>query len=466
MADYQKMASDVLQAVGGKENVLSVTHCMTRLRFNLKNESQVNVETVKKVPGVIGAVKSGGQFQVIIGQTVDKVYAEICKIGGFDTQQVKNENVESNQTKEKLTFKKVGSNILNYMTGSLTPLIPLLIAASMFKTVLAVCGPTMLGWITPESSLFTLLTFAGDAGFYFLPVIVGYTASKQMGVTPVLGMFMGAILIHPTFVQMAMDQTTTFTVFGIPCNVQNYSSSIIPILLSVWIMSYIEKFLNKRLPAAIKTIFAPTLTMFIMLPISLCLLAPAGGFVGQYISMALLSFGDVGGFVAVAVIAVLWEFLVISGMHLILIITMMTVITTAGHESLISPAATCATFAAMGMALGAFFRLKSKEEKSLCFGYFISGILGGVTEPALYGIGFKYKRPLIGMMIGAALGGLYAGITHVSVYVLGATNFLAVLSFAGGGTANLINGTISCVIALVGSAIATYFIGFKEEKEI
>lgn len=461
-ADFSKLAREILDKVGGEKNVAQVTHCMTRLRFNLKDESKAAPEDeVKAVKGVLGVVRSGGQYQVIIGQTVNKVYDEVMKIGGFssgtDTNLVKE--------KEKLTPKKVGMNILNYLSGSLTPLIPVIIAAAMVKTLLAVLGPSMLGVVQEGDNLYTLLTFVGDAGFYFLPILIGYTASIKMGLNPAMGMFMGAILVHPTMIQMATEGVTGFTVYGIPMSVQNYSSSVIPIILSVWIMSYIYKFLNDKLPAALRTIFAPTITIFVMLPVSLCLLAPLGSIIGQYISAGLLSFGSVGGFIAVAVIAAIWEYLVMSGMHIVMVVTMMTMIMQNGSESLVSPAASCATMAAVGMALGAALRMKDKEEKAMGIGFFVSGILGGVTEPALYGVGFKYKKPLIGMMIGGAVGGLYAGITHVAVYGMGATNFLMIMTYAGGGSANLINGTISLVLSLVVGAAATYVLGLGEKPE-
>ncbi|MBD5391318.1 PTS transporter subunit EIIC, partial [bacterium] len=255
----------------------------------------------------------------------------------------------------------------------------------------------------------------------------------------------------------------SFTVYGIPCMVGNYSQTILPIILSVWIMSYVEKFFNKYTPTALRTIFAPFLTMVVMVPLSLCALAPAGNVVGMVIGSALVSFGNVGGFIAVAVIAALWEYLVMSGMHLVLAVTMMTVIMSQGYEAMVSPAACCATFAAFGMALGAALRAKDKEERSLGIGYFISGVFGGVTEPALYGIGFKYKKPLLGMSIGAFAGGLYAGLTHVEVYVVGGTNFLCALGYVGGGTANTINGIISLVISVIVAAVATYMIGLESK---
>lgn len=460
MDKNQQIATEVLAAVGGKDNITFVTHCMTRLRFNLKDKSAADLETIKNIKGILGAVESGGQLQVIVGQNVDKVYTLLCNEAGIKPETVIDENLDA--PKEKMTPKKIGNNILNYLSGSLTQLIPLLTAAAMFKTVLVVIGPDMLKLVAPEDDLYILLNFLYSAGFYFLPIYLGYTAAKKLGVTPVLGMFMGGILIAPEFVALA-DAGTSFTVYGIPCSVHNYAQSVLPILLSIWVMHYVEKFFQKHMPDSLNSIFAPFLTMFIMVPISLCLLAPAGAFVGDYISKGLIAFGGVGGFVAVAVIAALWEFLVMSGMHMVLVVTAITVLISGGSEALILSAGSCATWAAWGMALGAFLRLKNKEEKSLSMGYFISAALGGVTEPALYGIGFKYKKSFLGMMIGAALGGAYAGLTHVSVYVMGATNFLSILGFVGGGTSNLVNGIIACSISLIAAAVAVYFIGLNEK---
>ena len=459
MDKNQQIATEVLAAVGGKDNITFVTHCMTRLRFNLKDKSAADLETIKNIKGILGALESGGQLQVIVGQNVDKVYTLLCNEAGIKPETAIEENLDA--PKEKLTAKKIGNNILNYLSGSLTPLIPVLIAAAMFKTVLVVIGPDMLKWVTKEDDLYILLNFLYSAGFYFLPIYLGYTAAKKIGVTPVLGMFMGGILIVPEFVALA-TAGTSFTVYGIPCSVNNYSQTVLPILLSVWVMSYVEKFFKKLIPDSLSTIFTPFLTMVVMVPVSLCLLAPAGSVLGTYVSAGLLAFGDFGGFIAIAVIAAWWEFVVMSGMHMVIVVTALTVLMETGSEGLIFTAGKCATFAAFGMALGAFFKLKNKEEKSLSMGYFISGFVGGVTQPSLYGIGFKYKKPFLGMMIGAALGGAYAGLTHVKVYVLGATNFLSFLGYINGGTANMVNGIISMAISLFGSAIAVYFLGFPK----
>lgn len=459
MADNKKIAENVLAAVGGSGNVSNVTHCMTRLRFNLKDDGIPNDDAIKKISGVLGVARSGGQYQIIIGQNVPKVYKEVLAMGGFQASAPVDDN--AGKPKEKLTPKKVGMSILNYLAGSLTPLIPILIGAAMFKTVLSILGPDLLGLFSAESDIYQLLDFVYDAGFYFLPIYIGYTSASKIGASPILGMFMGGILLAPDFMALAAAGEA-FTVFGIPSMLNDYSQSVLPIILSVWAMFYVEKFFKKYIPDALSTIFVPFLTILIMLPVSLCALAPLGAFAGQYVSAGLISFGNVGGFFAVAVIAALWEFLVMSGMHVVMVVTVLQIYMTTGYETVIWPAALCSTAATFGIALGAFLRLKDRDEKALSFGYFISGIIGGVTEPALYGIGLKYKRPLIGLMVGGALGGLYAGLTHAYMYAMGATNFLMVLSFSGATTANFVNGIIACIISVVGAAATTFLIGFDK----
>jgi len=461
---FQKIAEDVLEAVGGKANVTNVTHCMTRLRFNLKDESIANQEKIKKISGILGVVKSGGQFQIIIGQTVDQVYNCLCKIGDFENNSKIDENIE--QQKKEITIKYIGSSILDGLAGCLTPLIPLMMAASMFKLLAALFGPTMLKVISESSDVYKLFTFVGDAGFYFFPLIVGYTAAKKFGVTPVIGMFLGGIMLHPTFVDMA-TKGTAFTVFGIPSKVQNYSSTIIPIIMSVWVMSYIEKFFKKYLPSTLKTLFGPSLTILVMLPIALCVLGPAGSFIGSYVCNGLLSLNGGLAFIGIAIIGAFWEFLVMSGMHIVMISALILVFSNSGHEALVLPAALAASLAVAGMCLGTALRIKDKEQRSLSVGYLVASFIGGVTEPGLYGVGMRYKRPFLGMIIGGFAGGLYAGIMGVTAYTLvPVASILCVFSFAGGTVSNLVQGAISLAISFVVATIATYLLGFKKDDPL
>lgn len=408
-------------------------------------------------------MRTAGQFQVIIGQTVDKAYAALCEVGGFKPDAISDE-VE--QKEEKLTVKSVFSKFLNVLSGCLTPLIPMLIAGSLFKTIVAICGPDMLNVLSAESDLYVLFTFVGDAAFYFFPIVIGYTASKQFGVNPILGLFLGGILVHPTLTAL-VNAGEAFTVYGIPCSLQAYSATIFPIILSVWVMSYVEKFFNKVIPAALKIVFAPFLTIVVMLPIALCVLGPLGAFIGQYICEGILSLGDFGGIftiLAIALIGGLWEFLVISGMHWLLISTLIMVVSTNGSESLVGAAVVAASFSVGGMCLGAALRQKKAEERSLSLTYVIAQVIGGVTEPGLYGIGFGYKRPFIGMVAGGFAGALYGGIVGLTAYnLVPVASFLALLSYSGASTMNFVNGCISAAIAFIVSAVVTYVLGIENK---
>ena len=469
--NYNNLAREILQAVGGINNISSVTHCMTRLRFTLKDSSIPKDDEVKKIEGVLGVVRAGGQYQIIIGQIVPKVYETLLKLGNgkIAGSAPIDENLDANAQKEKMTFKRGFNIVLNKVAGSLTPTIPILITAAMFKMLAAICGPTMLN-ITPTSSdLYKLFTLVGDAGFYFFPVFLGYTSAKQFKTSPMLGMLMGAILLDPNLVKI-VTAGKPFTVYGIPMALTNYGNTLIPILLSVWIMSYVERFFKKYVPTSLSTVFVPTLTIAVMIPITLCVLGPLGGFLGDYICNGLLAYGKLGGvwsILAIAIIGAVWEILVISGMHLVIISTMTLLFAQGGHDNFATLGAVAASMACAGMALGAALRIKGKKNKTLVWGYFISNIIGGVTEPSLYGLALRYKRPFLGMMIGGFAGALYAGITHVTAYVMvPVANFLALTAYVGGSTANIVNGIISGVIALIVAAVATYIIGFGKEEEI
>lgn len=361
------------------------------------------------------------------------------------------------------------SVFLDVLASCLMPLIPMLIAASLFKTFAAILGPDMLKWIDANDSLYILLTFVGDAGFYFFPIMIGYTAAKRFDCNVILGMFIGAIMLHPTFVQMA-ESSTPFTVYGIPCHVQNYASTIIPILLSVFVFSYIENFFNKHIPQSVSAIFAPTLSIAMILPIALCILGPIGSIVGEYISAGLLALGNMGGLATIlsmALIAALWEYIVMAGMHWLFITTIFMIIAQEGVESIVAPSVLLAAFTVGGMCFGAMLRIKDKEQRALSISYIIAQMIGGVTEPGLYGIGVKYKRPFIGMMCGGLIAGLFASLVGLQVYnFLPVASFLGLLSFVGGSTLNLVYAIIGAIIAFVVSTIVTYILGIDESKSI
>ena len=459
--NYDEIAQKILELVGGKDNVSYSTHCITRLRLNVKDKSLINEEEIKKIPGLIGAQWSGDQYQIICGQSVDKVYEAFVTAGNFKAE-VK---IEENLDKGPRTFKGVLAAIMDSLAGSLTPTIPALLAASMFKMLVALLGPDMFGVMAADSDLYTLFSLVGDSVFYFFPIMVGYTASRKFGVTPVLGMMLGMIISHPTWVNI-VAAGNPFKVYGINAPLQTYSSTLLPIILSVWVMSYVEKFFKKHIPEALSTMAVPTLTILVMLPLTFCILGPLGGFLGNYICGIIIWIGNTFGFFGCAVIGALWEFLVMTGMHQVMITQMIMLFTQNGYDPVVSVGAVAASLAVTGMCLGAFFALKDKEGKSNAMTTCIAAFIGGVTEPGLYGIGIRYKSPLVGMAIGGFFGGLYGGLLGVKAYnLVPVANFLALTAFIGGSSANFINGIILGIISIVVAAAATYVLMKRDQSK-
>lgn len=438
MANNKQIAADVLEAVGGKSNVSFVTHCMTRLRFTLKDRTVPDTAAVKKLNGVLGAQESGGQFQVIIGQNVPKVYDELCILGGFSKQAAIDENLDG--PKEKLTMASVGKNIMNYLAGSMTPMIPVLLAAGLFKTIGVVFGPTMLGVMAADSDLVRFMDMIYNAAFYFMPIYLGFNAAKQIGLTPILGAFLGGMLIEPTFSSLAAEGAD-FSIYGVfPCAPGAYAQTVLPILLTIPVAYAIERIMRKHMPDALQTVFVPFLTLGITLPISFCLLAPAGSWLGNGLAGAFEFLGTSGGVISIlggGILAAAWLPMVITGMHVALI----------------------------GIAQVAFLRLKLRDEKSACAGYLVAQLIGGVGEPFIYGMTFRYPKLFACCMAGSFVSGALALALGVTAYVAGLpSSVLSILTFVGGGTENLL---FACIAAAAGFAVsfaATWFFGFSKDE--
>ena len=319
MTDNKKIAEQVLRAVGGAANLKDATHCMTRLRLYLKDDSVPKDDDVKKISGVLGVVRGGQQYQIIIGTNVPKVYEELCKLAGISANAAVKDDAaaaeDASIARQKLTFKQVLKNIMGYLAGCMTPMIPVLLAGGLFRAVNSIFGPDLLGLYSMESNLYILFDFLYDAAFYFMPILVGYNAAKQLGINGMLGSFIGSILMVPDFAVFATNGQP-FTVFGIPATVTNYAQTVLPIMLSVPLFCLVYKIVKKFMPDLLTTVFTPFLSLLISMPFILCLLAPLGTIVGNAISGGLAWFGMTTGWFGVAVIAALWEFLVMSGMHL------------------------------------------------------------------------------------------------------------------------------------------------------
>lgn len=372
MANNKEIAQNVLAAVGGSANIKSATHCMTRLRLYLKDDTIPQDDQVKAIKGVLGVVRGGQQYQIVIGTNVDKVYDELIALAGLKASApVKDDQAAAEDVKvikKKLTFKQAGKNVLGYTAGCMTPMIPVLLGGGLCNAFNAIFAD-MLGLYSAQSNLYILLNFVYDAALYFMPILAGYSAAKQLDVNGMLGAFIGCILMSPDFAAIA-SAGTPFDVYGIPCTVTTYSQTVLPVMLSVPVFCLIYKIIKKYMPDVITTVFTPFLSILISLPFILCLLAPLGTIVGNLISNGLAWFGMSTGFFGVAVIAALWEFLVMSGMHLALMMPMMADFFETGIQSGPMTAGAFATWACFGVALGAALRMRSKDERSLrrlCF---------------------------------------------------------------------------------------------------
>lgn len=466
MTDNKKIAEQVLAAVGGAANLKDVTHCMTRLRLYLKDDSLPKDDEVKKISGVLGVVRGGQQYQIVIGTNVPKVYEELCKLAGISASAAVKDDAAAAQdaaiTKRKLTPKQVGKNIMGYLAGCMTPMIPVLLAGGLFRAVNSIFGPDLLGLYSMESNLYILFDFLYDAAFYFMPILVGYNAAKQLGINGMLGSFIGSILMVPDFAVFATNGQP-FTVFGIPATVTNYAQTVLPIMLSVPLFCLVYKIVKKFMPDLLTTVFTPFLSLLISMPFILCLLAPLGTIVGNAISGGLAWFGMTTGWFGVAVIAALWEFLVMSGMHLALMMPMMADFFETGIGSGPMNAGNFATWACFGVALGAALRLKNKDDRSTSFAAFASGILGGVTEPTLYGICFRFTRCFVTMAVGGFVGGAIAGIFDLKGYAMTSANFLSLLCYVGGTNANIAVGVVASFASLIVAAVLTYLFGFSQK---
>lgn len=464
---YEQMCKDILVAVGGVENISDCYNCMTRLRLVLADISKADTEAIKQIKGVMGVNVTGSQLQCIIGPNAGAVCADFCELTGFKKREAVDDPAAAKADgagKKKLTAKGIFSAVVDAVSNCIQPLLPIMIASGMFKMICAVFGPGMLNVIPAESNLFTLFTLMGDVPFYFLPVLIGYSAAKYFGVSLPLGMVFGAAMLHPTFTGI-VAAGEAFTIYGIPMQLIDYSSSIIPMILCVWVMSYVEKFFKKIIPDMFKMMLANLCTLLVMLPLGLCLLAPLGTWIGTLLSGILLNISNVFGPVGIAIVCTVYPLLIVAGMHMPIAMAAIPSFFATGVEYVVLVADSLEHFANMGIALAYAIRSKDKEGRSLGVSAFVSIFLGGVVEPTLFGIAIPHRRMMVAMLTGCAAAGLFAGIMHVGFYTYTSQNVLNLLSFAGGPASNFIYGIIACGIAFAVAFVMGLVFGLKKEDK-
>ncbi|MEY8334793.1 PTS transporter subunit EIIC [Lachnospiraceae bacterium 47-T17] len=457
MAKYTDFCNQILEKVGGKENVSGAVHCMTRLRLNLKDRSQVNIDEVKGIKGVLGAQFSGEQFQIIIGQHVSEVYPEFCALTGLGETKA----IEENLDKEPFDIKKVPSKVLDYISGSIAPTLPIMMGAGFFKMFYAILGPDLLNLMANESQFMQTLYIVGNAGFYFMPLFIAWGAAKKLNTSIPMALLLSTLLVDPNIINI-VTTGEPFSIYGlIPMQLNNYTQSVLPILLTVWVLSYVFKFFDKYVPKSIKIIGVPFCTVVVMLPLMFCALAPVGNWIGMILSGFFSGLYNIAGPLAIALIAAFWPFMVATGMHIAVVQIALLNITSLGYDPIVLAGSNIANYALMGMTVAYFLRTKG-EEKQMASANVITLIVGGISEPTLFGILLRNKQAMACQIIGGFIGGLVGGIFGVAVYTMGASNFLTVLQYAGGPGENFIKAGIACAIAFVASMAVGIVIGFGD----
>jgi len=449
--NFDTMVDSIIELVGGKSNISFATHCVTRLRLNLKDRAMVKVEEIKAVPGVLGAQWSGDQFQIIIGQSVGDAYDIICKKTGLARQEAVNENLDApgDGGKQKIN----AALILDKFSGCLTPLIPMMIGAGMIKVLTMVLS--MLNLVTADSATYAVLSFVGDAAFYFFPVMIGATGAKKFGANMGIGMMLGAILIHPSFVAMVTGGTAV-NLFGLPIYAGSYGSTVFPMVLTMAVCGPVERFIAKHTPDAVRSFVEPLLTLVVMVPLMFCVIAPIGAVVGTGLSAAIMWLYDTIGFLGVAVVSGLLPLLVMTGMHASFTPYLLTSYSTLGYEAIYIPANFMSNYSTGAACAAVALKTKDANLKSTAATCAVSVFLGGVTEPGLFGVTIPLRTPLYGSMIGGFVGGAVAGIFRVAAYAFpGSGSVFGLPIFIQEGSLNFVYAILGMLVAIVVSFLAT-----------
>ena len=456
--NYESTAKKILQRVGGKENVISLVHCMTRLRFTLKDESLVDDEAVKKTKGVMGVMKKAGQYQIIIGNDVANVFAELNKLGNFS-------NEASKKAPEKQEKQGVFSMLMDTISGIMAPVIPAIIGAAMIKVLLTLLP--MIGVLSTEGNTYNLLSVMGDGAFFFMPVLIAMSASKKFGTNMYYAASIALIMLHPNFISLMSNannagETIKFLKF-IPVTYANYSYSVIPIIFAVWSLKYVERLVDKITPVVTKNFLKPMLVVLIEAPIVLIVLGPLGAICGNVLSTVVYAIYDKLGFIAIGLVAGVYPFVVMAGMHHAFTPIKLGMISSTGFENFICIGELCSNMAQGAASLAVAVKSKNKDFKQIAGSSAFSALFAGITEPALYGVTLRLKRPMLGACFGAAAGGLFGGFFQLKCFGIATPAIVTIVQYVEKGRPqSLLFAALTILLTVVVSFIATMLIGFED----
>ena len=455
--DYTKLADDIVSYVGGQENVISLYHCITRLRFKLKDTSiaKVNKDKIEKLTGVLSVVEANGQFQVVIGSDVSDVFQTILANYHIKNalDNTEDDDVESNKT------GNIVIRFFNTLSAIFNPIIIALAGAGMLKALLVVF--TTYHLLSNQDSTYKILAAAGNSVFYFLPLFLAISAARIFKANMFISLAIVASLLEPNFVSMVVKNGTTVDFFGIPTVLMGYSGTVIPAIIAIYVYAHLEKLLKKFIPKSMEIFALSLVALIIMVPLTVLVIGPIGVMLGDGLGNAMNFISGESGLLAGLLIGGGWTFLVMMGIHWGVVPIMVNNLALHGYDTL-RPMIAAATFASAGVALGVFLKSRNKETKGLALSSLLPALLGGITEPIVYGLSVKYKKPLIAQVIVGGLVGAFMGALQVkaSVYVFPALTTLP--AFFG---PTFIYYGIGITVAFFGTALLTYLLGLGETDE-
>ncbi|SHJ11942.1 PTS system beta-glucoside-specific IIA component, Glc family (TC 4.A.1.2.6)/PTS system beta-glucoside-specific IIB component, Glc family (TC 4.A.1.2.6)/PTS system beta-glucoside-specific IIC component, Glc family (TC 4.A.1.2.6) [Clostridium cavendishii DSM 21758] len=473
MGKYEQLAKEIVKNVGGKENIQSLTHCVTRLRFQLEDQSKAKDDILKSMDGVVTVLKSAGQYQVVIGNHVAKVYEDVCEIAGISSESAsKNSENKSNKPLDK---------IIDVISGIFQPILGVLTAAGMIKGFLALFSA--LGWVSAESGTYMILNAIGDGIFMYLPVILGYTSAKKFGLKPFVGLLIGIVLCYPAIQQgtLSVALKPLYTLFegtnfaspvyleflGLPIISMNYTSTVIPVILICFVASKFEKLFDKLVPELVKFFFVPMLTLLFSLVLGFIVIGPVATYASTIVTNGIIAVRGFSPLIAGAIVGLTWQILVIFGIHWGFLPVYINNISTLGYDNVMMPFFGT-TFATTAVVVAIMIKTKDKKLKRLCIPSAISGVFG-VTEPAIYGILLPLKKPLIISCIASGIAGAYYGYADLKEFIIGGLGifeFPAMINPATKNMDSVIVGAIGVVIAMVIAFVLTLIFYKDKEDEI
>lgn len=452
--DFKQLALDIVARVGGEENVVSLTHCVTRLRFVLKDESKADTAALNQTKGVIKVIQAGGQYQVVIGNDVGDVYDAV--LANTKVKAAGEEAAPSGANAAPGKKKSVlGEGFVSVVSGIFMPFMGAMTGAGLLKGFLVLF--VTLGVLSKDSTTYTILYAAGDGVFYFLPFFLAFTAAKTFGAKPFVTMAIAAAMVYPNIVSLNGAEGVVF--LGIPVQMISYTSSVLPIIAACFVQAQFEKVLYKYIPKLVSGMLVPVITMVVLIPLTFLVVGPVTNAIGSLLSTAVLAAMDFCPPVAGFLMAALWPVMIIFGVHWAFVPIALNNMMTLGYDSILPLTVGC-NFGIAAATLAILFKTRNTELKETTTSASISALIGGVTEPAVYGVLMRFKKPMVIVCLVNGIGGALCAMFHVVRDTQISVNLLtmpAIYAVYG------IWGIVAIVISFVGSFVLTWMFGFSDK---